>query len=381
MAYATGSRADYGIVRRFLGLVQDDGETELKILATGALLDENYGHSIDLIYKDGFDVDFEADIELNSASDRGILHSMAVALDKFAEYFDRVKYDLLIILGDRFEMLSVAEAAAVSKIPILHIHGGEATFANYDEFIRHSVTKMSTYHFTSTEEYRRRVIQLGEAPDRVFDLGALGAENCTYIDEGNVPEEIKSLPAKKYFVVLFHPETLTAASEEEQVKELLGAIKEHEDYLYVFIGSNADTNSHIIRDMIKRHVNDNSNALYYENLHSDAYHYLVKNSVCLIGNSSSGIIEAPSLGVYTINVGNRQDGRVKGGSVIDVKCDKAAVSEAIDRVIGLGEPSLCENPYYRENAAVLYYEKLKEILSGLSGHGSQAKVFYDVEFK
>lgn len=381
VAYAAGSRADYGIVRRFLRLVQEDGGIELKILATGALLDDNYGHSADLIYKDGFEVDLEADIQLDSSSDRSVLHSMAIALDKFAEYFDRVRYDLLIILGDRFEMLSVAQAAAMSRIPILHIHGGEATFANYDEFIRHSITKMSAFHFTATEEYRRRVIQLGEAPDRVFNLGALGAENCTYIDEANVPDEIKALPAKKYFVVLFHPETLTAVSEEEQTDNLLGGIKEHGEYRYVFIGSNADTNSHIIRDMIKRHVKDSDNAVYYENLHSDAYHYLVKNSICLIGNSSSGIIEAPSLGVYTVNIGSRQDGRVRGGSVTDVKCERSAISEAIGRAAEQGACSLSDNPYYRENSAALYHEKLREILSRLSLQGPQTKVFYDIDFK
>ena len=380
VAFATGSRADYGIMRRFLGLMQRDSEIELKILATGALLDDNYGRQVELIYKDGFDVDVEADIELDSTSDRNILHSMAVALDKFGEYFERVKYDILIILGDRFEMLPVAAAAAMQKIPILHVHGGEATFANYDEFIRHSITKMSFYHFTSTEEYRRRVIQLGEAPDRVFNLGALGAENCTYIDEANVPTEIKALPAKEYFVVLFHPETLTPVSEEEQMDALLGAIKEHEDHRYVFIGSNADTNSNIIRTALHRHVSESSNAVYCENLHSDAYHYRVKHSVCLIGNSSSGIIEAPSLGVYTVNIGSRQDGRVRGGSVIDVKCDRKAISEAISRVIGSGPPAP-ENPYYQKNSAVRYYETTKKILSELSASELQPKIFYDIAFE
>ena len=381
MAFATGSRADYGIMRRFLGLLNNDSDIDLKILATGALLDDNYGRRVELIHRDGFDVDMEADIELDSSSNRNILHSMAIALDKFAEYFDRVKYDLLIILGDRFEMLSAAEAAAMNKIPILHIHGGEATFANYDEFIRHAITKMSAYHFTSAEEYRKRVIQLGESPDRVFDLGALGAENCTYIDEANVPADIKALPEKKYFVVLFHPETLTSASEEEQVTELLGAVKEHEDYMYIFIGSNADTNSNIIRAMVKRHVSDNANALYYEDLHPDAYHYLVKHSVCLIGNSSSGIIEAPSLGVYTVNIGSRQDGRVRSGSVIDVRCSAAAVSEAMDKVIGLGGKAFPDNPYYRKSSAAEYYKKTKEILTELSVSGQKPKVFYDIEFE
>ena len=251
VAFVTGSRADYGIMRNYLKLMHEDETFDLKILATGALLDNTYGHQVDLIYQDGFDVAVEIPIDLDSSSNCTILHSMSIALDCFADYFSKVSYDLLIILGDRFEMLPVAIAASMQKIPILHVHGGEATFANYDEFIRHAITKMSLFHFTSTEEYRRRVIQLGEDPERVFNLGALGAENCLYIDEKNVPQEIIDLPEKQYFVVLFHPETLTTSSEAEQVTELLSAICRKSTYKYVFIGSNADTNSNIIRDKLK----------------------------------------------------------------------------------------------------------------------------------
>ena len=197
------------IFQRFLRLVDDDKEMRLSILATGALLDDRFGYQVELIYQDGFHVDGEIKIPINTASDLGVIHAMAVAQDQFAEYFSGNVVDLLLILGDRYEMLSVAVAAAMQRVPILHIHGGEATFGNYDEFIRHAITKMSIYHFTTTDEYRNRVIQLGEAPERVFCLGALGAENCMYIEEGNVPDIIKALSGKKYFVILFHPETLT----------------------------------------------------------------------------------------------------------------------------------------------------------------------------
>ena len=267
------------------------------------------------------------------------------------------------------------------KIPILHVHGGEATFANYDEFIRHAITKMSLFHFTSTEEYRRRVIQLGEDPERVFNLGALGAENCLYIDEKNVPQEIIDLPEKQYFVVLFHPETLTTSSEAEQVTELLSAICRKSTYKYVFIGSNADTNSNIIRDKIKKYVEEHDNADYYENLHTDAYHYLVKHSVCLIGNSSSGIIEAPSLGVYTINIGKRQDGRVRGNSIIDVECDAKKIEDAMAHVLTIKGNAFPINPYYQENSAQKYYKATQTILSKLLRiYGQKPKIFYDISF-
>lgn len=381
VAFVTGSRADYGIMRNYLKLMHEDETFDLKILATGALLDNTYGHQVDLIYQDGFDVAVEIPIDLDSSSNCTILHSMSIALDCFADYFSKVSYDLLIILGDRFEMLPVAIAASMQKIPILHVHGGEATFANYDEFIRHAITKMSLFHFTSTEEYRRRVIQLGEDPERVFNLGALGAENCLYIDEKNVPQEIIDLPEKQYFVVLFHPETLTTSSEAEQVTELLSAICRKSTYKYVFIGSNADTNSNIIRDKIKKYVEEHDNADYYENLHTDAYHYLVKHSVCLIGNSSSGIIEAPSLGVYTINIGKRQDGRVRGNSIIDVECDAKKIEDAMAHVLTIKGNAFPINPYYQENSAQKYYKATQTILSkSLRIYGQKPKIFYDISF-
>lgn len=381
VAFVTGSRADYGIMRNYLKLMHEDETFDLKILATGALLDNTYGHQVDLIYQDGFDVAVEIPIDLDSSSNCTILHSMSIALDCFADYFSKVSYDLLIILGDRFEMLPVAIAASMQKIPILHVHGGEATFANYDEFIRHAITKMSLFHFTSTEEYRRRVIQLGEDPERVFNLGALGAENCLYIDEKNVPQEIIDLPEKQYFVVLFHPETLTTSSEAEQVTELLSAICRKSTYKYVFIGSNADTNSNIIRDKIKKYVEEHDNADYYENLHTDAYHYLVKHSVCLIGNSSSGIIEAPSLGVYTINIGKRQDGRARGNSIIDVECDAKKIEDAMAHVLTIKGNAFPINPYYQENSAQKYYKATQTILSKLLRiYGQKPKIFYDISF-
>lgn len=381
IAFVTGSRADYGIMRRFLTLMNQDKEIELDILVTGALLSDTYGHQVDLIYEDGFNVKAEIEVPLDSSSNVKILHTMAATLDKFAVFFNENKYKLLIILGDRYEMLSVAEAAAMQRIPILHIHGGEATFGNYDEFIRHAITKMSLYHFTATEDYRDRVIQLGEEPDRVYNLGALGAENCLFIEDKNVPQEVKKLPAENYFVILFHPETLTNIDVGEQMQNLLDSVKKYiVQYKFIFLGSNADTNSGIIRSMVKDFVQNNGNAIYYENLHTDAYHYLVKNSICLIGNSSSGIIEAPSLGVYTINIGDRQKGRVRGNSVIDVTCDTNDISAAIDKVTRVRNKITLENPYYKANTANGYYFTIKKVIANLQDRKGKLKVFYDIKY-
>lgn len=378
IAFVTGSRADYGIMRRYLHLLNTDNDIELSILVTGALLDSKFGYQVELIYRDGFNIAAEIKTKIDSSSNKTVIDNMAETLSKFGTYFSSNKYDLLIVLGDRYEMLSVATAAAMQRIPILHIHGGEATFGNYDEFIRHAITKMSLYHFTATEEYRKRVIQLGENPDRVFYLGALGAQNCMYIDEKNVPNYIKNLPSKKYFTVLFHPETLTDVDTLTQIRELLKAVECCKTYSFVFLGTNADTSSDVIRKNVNEFVNTHENTQYFENLHTDAYHYLLKNSICLIGNSSSGIIEAPSLRIFTINIGDRQAGRVRGNSVIDIKCKAEEITKAINNVIQNNDVNEIDNPYYKENSSHLYYETTKKILSLVDNDSRNPKIFYDM---
>ena len=377
VAYETGSRADYGIVKNYLKLLDDDKEIAFSLLVTGSHLENKFGHSIDIIKQDGFKIELEVPLNIENSNNANVIHSMAIALDSFGKYFEQHDFDLLIILGDRYEMMAVAIAASMQKIPILHLHGGEVTFGNYDEFIRHSITKMSQYHFTSTEVYRKRVIQLGENPERVFYLGALGAENCCKIDKKRVVEDVKVRSSQKYWVIAFHPETLTDMKMEDQVEEVLLALKKFSDNInVVFIGTNADTKSDIIRSAWLNYVKNNVNAYYYENLNVDSFLYLVKNSIALIGNSSSGIIETPSLGKYTINIGDRQKGRVHGSSVIDVTCNANEISQAMKHVINrIRKNEKISNPYYVENSAKNYYEKTKEILEkGIS----IIKEFYDI---
>ena len=373
--YATGSRADYGIVRQYLQLMECDSEIDLSVLVTGTHLEAEYGNTKQLIEEDKHKIAFEVPLELTV--NPSVVLSVSKTIEKFGEYFCSCKPDLLIVLGDRYEILGVTIAAALNKVKILHIHGGEATFGNYDEFIRHSITKMSMYHIVATEKYKNRVIQLGEDPNRVFNLGALGAENCKYIDTTNVEKCIIDMQDIKYFVILFHPETLTEISIEEQVKVLLNAVEQFNDYLFVFLGSNADTGSHTIREMIKEYVNENSNTIYFENLNPDSYHFLVKNALCLIGNSSSGIIEAPSLGTYTINIGDRQKGRERGNSVFDVKCKESDIIEAIKAVENIidNDINIIRNPYETQDTANLYFKTTKEILKR---NDELSKQFWDL---
>lgn len=364
-------------MRRFLKLLDGDDNVSLEIVATGALLSSVYGRPVEQIYQDGFMVSAEIELALDPSSNEKVLLTMAEAMGKFAVYFSDNRYDLLMLLGDRYEMLPAALAAAMQRIPVLHIHGGEATYGNYDEFIRHAITKMSLYHFTATELYRKRVIQLGERPENVFYLGALGAENCLWIDEKNVPDVVKGLEKGRYFVILFHPETLTNMDVGGQARALLAAMQGYRDFQLVFIGTNADTDSGIIRDLVSDFVGSHENAVYFENLHTDAYHYLLKNAVCLVGNSSSGIIEAPSLGIYTVNIGDRQKGRVRGESVLDVACDAGEIRNAIEVVIKKGKYE-GENPYFQKDSAEKYYHKVLELLGRVGEDAKSPKEFYDL---
>lgn len=379
VAFCCSSRADYGIVRNYLKLLNADKTILLHILVTGSLLKQKYNHEINMIINDGFNVAKKVPLPINHTNNKNILHAMSICLDKFGTYFYKKKYDLIIILGDRYEMLPIAIAASMQKIPILHIHGGEATYGNYDEFIRHSITKMSTFHIAVTEEYRNRIIQLGENPNRVYNLGSLGAENCNNINLNYVDNRIKELEKKHYFVILFHPETITSVNNKKQINELLLSLKKYKKYKMIFIGTNADTYSDDIRKIIKDYVKKNKNSIYYENLHPSSYHYLLKNSICLIGNSSSGIIEAPSLGIFTINIGNRQAGRYKNKSVIDVKCKKEDIDKAINYV--LKNKASNSNVYYKKNALKKYYRITLKLLKHLDEYINEPKKFYNIKFE
>lgn len=378
IAYATGSRADYGIVRRYLSALQQDGEIALSLLVTGSHLERKYGYTVDAIRADGFDVALEVPLDLTSTDNVQVLDGMGRVMSAFGRHFERERYDLVILLGDRYEMMGVAIAAAMQRLPVLHLHGGEVTAGNYDEFIRHSISKMSSFHFTSTEEYRRRVIQLGEAPDRVFYMGALGAENCAFIDEARVEEAVKALPHKQYLVVAFHPETLTGADPLAQVRAVLEGLAEvQERYGLVFIGTNADTGSDAIREAVRAYVEAHPRAGYFESLDSDSYMYLLRHALCLVGNSSSGIIEAPSLSVYTVDVGDRQRGRVRAESVLHAPCKGEEIAKALAEVERRArEPFCAKNPYYLADTAQGYYQKTKEILK--LKKGAVAKDFYDL---
>lgn len=373
IAYATGSRAEYGITKRYLKKLSENSEINLELLVTGTHLDHNYGYTIDEILNDDFNVALKVPFSINTEKNEYIIKSMAIVLEKFGEFFENKNYDLVIILGDRYEMLSVATAAAMHNLPILHIHGGEKTLGNYDEFIRHSITKMSLYHFTSTEIYKNRVIQLGENPSRVYNLGALGAENAIL----NIDSEFSVEWKKPYFVILYHPETLTGVSPSQQIDEVLKALNKFKNYYhFVFIGGNADTHADEITKRIYEYSIKNDST-YITNVENKKFQNIVHNAEVYIGNSSSGIIEAPSLGTYSVNIGERQKGRVKANSTISTSCSEIDIIDAINDALEFKDNNIkIENPYYQENSLEKY---LNTTLYLLKNSHQGVKDFYDLK--
>ena len=353
IVYVTGSRAEYGIMKRLLLALDQDPEIELTIVATGMHCDEKYGLTYKVIENDGLKIDRLININIDTSNNAKILDSMSICQSEFGQYFQSNKFDAVMLLGDRYEIFSVAIAAAIHNLPIIHLHGGEKTLGNYDEFIRHAITKMSKLHLASTEEYRQRIIQMGEQPNTVFNVGALGAENSLLMDlpsKKQLETKFGSLE-KPYFMVVFHPETLTSVSPSAQITELLNALTEFTDqYHFIFIGSNSDTGSDEITEKVKIFCAE-TGSRFMTSVKPEEYLALNKYSNGLIGNSSSGLIEAPSLTIATINIGDRQKGRVRGETVIDCICKE---KEIIDSITNSQTEDMRKkvmnsvNPYYQK---------------------------------
>jgi GDP/UDP-N,N'-diacetylbacillosamine 2-epimerase (hydrolysing) len=330
----TGTRAEYGLLYWTMKRIHESDDFELQICVTGMHLAPEFGLTYQQIEKDGFYINEKIEILLSSDTSVGISKSIGLGLIGFSEAFQRLKPDLIFLLGDRFEILSAAVAAMVSKIPIAHCHGGEATEGLIDESIRHSITKMSHLHFTSTEDYRNRVIQLGENPDRVFNVGALGIENINRLqlmDKSAIENSMNFKLAKYNILVTFHPVTLEDATSENQFSELLKAIDSLNETNIIFTKPNADTDGRIIISLIDKYVASNSHkSVAFISLGQLRYLSLLQYVDMVVGNSSSGLIEVPSFKIPTINIGDRQRGRLKSKTVIDCEPTREAIVNAIE---------------------------------------------------
>jgi len=333
----TGTRAEYGLLKPLIKKFNKDSDFNLQLVVTGMHLSSEFGFTYNEIINDGFDITEKVEIILSSDTEVGISKSMGLAMISFSEVFNRIKPDMLIVLGDRYEIFAVATVAMIARIPIAHIHGGETTEGAVDEVIRHSITKMSYLHFTSNEVYRNRVIQLGEDPSRVFNVGMVGEESIRTLDfikKNDLEKDLGIKFDKKIALLTFHPVTLESNSSEEQFKNILEALNEFNDLKIIFTKANSDTNGRIINNMIDKYVFSNpEKCIAFTSLGQLKYLSAMKYCDVVIGNSSSGIIEAPILKKTTINIGDRQKGRIQAESIINCNPVKDEIVKAIKKAL------------------------------------------------
>lgn len=378
---ATGTRAEYGLLKPLIEKISVDPAFTLQLLVTGAHLSPEFGLTYKQIEADGYSIDFKVEMLMSSDTPEGITKSMGVGIIGFSDAFKLLQPDLLVILGDRYEMLSLASTALIFRIPIAHIHGGELTEGAYDDAIRHAITKMSALHFTSTDTYRKRVIQLGEQPDRVFNVGAIGLDNFRFLkllSKNELEKELKIHFCKYNYLVGFHPETLSNQSVEEQFNELLQAIDAQTDSFFIFTKANADTHGRVINQLIEKFVRNNPDkSVLFPSLGSLRYLSLMKHVTAVVGNSSSGILEAPSNPTATINIGDRQKGRIQAMNVVNCDANEDEIKMAFDKVRSdefRQIVSITTNPYGDGTAS----EKIIQVLKKVQLADLQSKSFCDI---
>ena len=380
----TGTRAEYGLLKSLMQDINKDNDLELYLIVSGMHLSPEFGMTYKEIEEDGFEINAKVEMLLSSDSPAGISKSIGLGVIGFADEFQRADLDMLILLGDRYEALSAAISAMVMRIPIAHLHGGELTEGAIDEGIRHSITKMSYLHFTSTEQYRNRVIQLGENPERVFYVGALGVENIKKINLMTKEELEKSIHFEideNTVVVTYHPVTLENNTVEEQFLNLLEVLDRNPKIRMIFTKANADTNGRIVNELIDKYAAQNSErACAFISLGQKRYLSALKYCRIVIGNSSSGIIEAPSFGKPIINIGDRQKGRICADSVINCGYTQQEIQRAMETALTEefeNKARNCRNPYEKENTAANIISVIKDYL--LNDKIKLKKGFYDIK--
>jgi len=380
----TGTRAEYHLLFPLLKAIGHDKDLELLLVVTGAHLSNKYGNTYRDIEKDGFHIDVKIPILEEEDSPRDINRAMSRAITGFGDCLWRVKPDMLILLGDRYELLPAAIAAMNYRIPISHLHGGETTEGAIDECIRHAISKMSYLHFTSCEAYRRRVIQLGESPDRVFNVGAIGLENIKQQQLMSLEELAESLGFsldRKFVIVTFHPVTLEECTAEEEFNQLLDALDYLPELKIIFTKANADSGGLLINQMIDRYVNANAQrCIAVFSLGMKRYLTALHYAAAVIGNSSSGIIETPSFKVPTVNIGDRQKGRIQAKNVLNCKPEKKEIHASIEKALSFEFREYVKdtnNPY---GDGFVSDKILMHIKDALNQGIELKKKFYDVQF-
>ena len=376
----TGSRAEYGLLRWVMEGIRDSSKLELQVIATGMHLSPEFGLTYREIEKDGFHIDIKVEMLLSSDTPVGITKSMGIGMIGFADALNELKPDLMLVLGDRYEIFAASSSAMVARIPIAHLHGGEATEGVIDEPIRHSITKMSQLHFVSAKEYQQRVIQLGEQPNKVFCVGGLGVDSINklkLLDKTRLEESLGFKFGIKNLLVTFHPVTLEAGIVSKQMHELLAALENLEKVHIVFTMPNADTDGRVIFNMIEKFVSNNQNSKAFTSLGQIRYLSCLNHVDGVIGNSSSGLLEVPTFKIGTINIGDRQKGRLKADSVIDCNPIEQSISNAIRKLYSekfQQKLAHVKNHYGSGGASAA----IVEILNEVSLDGILKKEFYNI---
>lgn len=376
----TGTRAEYGLLRWVMQGIKDDPELTLQVIATGMHLSPEFGLTYREIEQDGFQIDRKVEMLTSSDTPVGIAKSMGLGLIGFADALNELQPDLIVVLGDRFEIFTAVSAALVACIPVAHLHGGETTEGAFDEAFRHSITKMSHLHFVAAEEYRQRVIQLGEQPERVFLVGGLGIDNIKrlkLLGRAELETSFDFKLAQKNLLITFHPVTLEKATAADQMAELLAALAELKDTQLIFTMPNADTDGRVLIKMVEQFVAQHSNARAYTSLGQLRYLSCIAHVDGVVGNSSSGLAEVPSFKKGTINIGDRQRGRLQAASVINCEPTRQSIKTAIGKLYNIdfkASLNVIRNPYGEGGAS----EKVVETIKHYAIDGIAKKVFYDL---
>ncbi len=363
----TGTRAEYGLLRLLMRKIQNSSLLQLQVVVTGMHLSPEFGSTSQEIISDGFFIDKKVEMLLSADTPSAIGKSIGLGMIGFADVWQDLNPDLIVVLGDRFEILSAVSTALVARIPVAHLHGGETTEGAFDESIRHSLTKMSHFHFVATEEYRKRVIQLGENPKHVFNVGGLGVDGIKNTELMGRSELESSLGFKfreKNLLITFHPETLDESSPKSQFKELLNALRQMPDISFIFTLPNSDTGSREIIQMIHEFVKSHDRYAAFTSLGQKRYFSCLSFADGVVGNSSSGLLEVPSFHKGTINIGGRQGGRLRAESVIDCEPEEASIVNAIKKLYSKSfqeNLSKVKNPYGDGNASSMILETLENI--------------------
>ena len=376
----TGTRAEYGLLRWVMQGIKEDAGLTLQIVATGMHLSPEFGLTYREIEKDGFQIDRKVEMLTSSDTSVGIAKSMGLGLIGFADALNELKPNLIVVLGDRFEIFAAVSAALVARIPVAHLHGGETTEGAFDEALRHSITKMSHLHFVAAEPYRQRVIQLGEQPDRVFLVGGLGIDNIKrlkLLERAELEAALDLKLSSRNLLITFHPVTLETSTAADQMAELLAALAELKNTLLIFTLPNADTDGRILIQMVDQFVAMHPNSRAYTSLGQLRYLSCIAHVDGVVGNSSSGLGEAPALKKGTVNIGDRQRGRLQANSVINCEPIRQSVEAALVKLYSADfQASLSGviNPYGEGGAS----EKVVKVIKRFEIDGIVKKSFYDL---